>query len=182
MVEFLGNLHPAAVHFPVALIVAAAAAELAASLKKDPGLAGTARVVLAIGADFGVVAVVLGFMASSDTVFAPELKFSLDAHRISGIAAAGMAVLATSLAWGSRSAGAAGPGHAGAEGSSDPARRTLYRVILVLALLAVLIAGYFGAEVSHGPGHLLSNPPPVTSTAPFGKLFLTLFRLNDITQ
>jgi uncharacterized membrane protein len=182
VVEFLGNLHPAAVHFPVALIVVAAAAELAASLKKNPELAGTGRFVLAFGAVFGVVSGVLGFMASSGRVFAPELKFSLDFHRISGIAAAGLAVLATALAWGSRPAGVSAAYDEGAEGSSVSVRRKLYRVILIFAVLAVLLAAYFGAEVTHGPGHLFSNRSPVTITALVGKLFLTLSRLNDITQ
>ncbi len=89
---------------------------MAAGLKKERGLAATARFAPTTGAVFAVISVLLGFMASSGRAFTPEMKFSIDAHRIFGIATAGLSLLAT-----------------------------------------VLAAGYFGAEVTHGPSHLLSK-------------------------
>lgn len=95
--EFLGRLHPLLIHFPIALVIAAALAEGAAIVTADEGWRTVAVENVRAGAVFALLATVAGWRLA----LAPEMEVSplLEWHRWLGTVAAG-AALAAALATG----------------------------------------------------------------------------------
>jgi uncharacterized membrane protein len=143
VIEFLGSLHPAVVHFPIALVVTAAFAEvLHARRRTPPGPSGAALFMLSAAAPFALVSVLFGFAALSGRSFDPGLSAALDLHRVAGVASAAMTALSAGLA-------------ASAGRNGERWRLRAYRVILFLTAAAVAVAGHFGAVLTHGPAYPL---------------------------
>ena len=76
---FIGRLHPLLIHFPIALVIAAALAEIAAMVTRDGGWRTVAVGNLRAGAVFALVATIAGWRLAS----APEMEVSplLEWHR-----------------------------------------------------------------------------------------------------
>ncbi len=142
MIEFLGNLHPAAVHFPIALVVTAAIAEVVQARGRPPGVSNAARFMLAAAAPFALASAILGFAALDGRSFEPEAAAALGIHRIAGVAAAVLTTLSAGLA---ESAARRG----------ERWRVELYRVVLLLTAAEVAVTGHFGAVLVHGPDYPL---------------------------
>lgn len=141
LIGLLGRLHPIAVHFPIALIIVAGFAELCFARTEKPAFGFTARFMLLVASAFAVAAVLLGFAAASGKTFSPDVRNAFTAHRVLGIVTAGLVVLTAGLAHSAANRGEAW-------------RYGLYRVVLVITLVAVVIAAHTGATLTFGPGYL----------------------------
>jgi uncharacterized membrane protein len=140
VIGFLGKLHPLAVHFPIALIVMAGITETLYMRRPSATLASAVRVMLLAAAAFAVVSTALGFAAANSRTFSPGLNVAFGVHRVAGIVTAGVAVLAAALVEGARTLG-------------EEWRWQLYRVVLFIALIAVVIAAHSGATLVFGKGY-----------------------------
>ena len=140
--RFLGRLHPMVVHFPLALIIVAAALESLWFFRKGRGVSRTAMTCLVIGAAAAVLAAWLGWLNAAHEPRGQSVALTLALHRWIGIAAAGTACLALSF--------------------TLPARFHQrwavhgYRWSLLIAAGLVSIGGFFGGELVHGSGYLVA--------------------------
>ncbi len=139
-IGFLGRLHPLAVHFPIALIVMAGLSEALFMWRRNEAFASAARVMLPAAAAFAVISAILGFAAASGRSVPHELGVAFGVHRVLGVVTAGLAVLAAGLAEGARQL----------EGEW---RVKLYRVVLLLAMIAAAIGAHSGATLVFGRGY-----------------------------
>lgn len=98
MLQVLGRLHPLLVHFPIALLLAALAAQgLAARAGRRDGPSEAAFFCLVLGTLGAVASALSGWLfAEHDPPGGPDLLFR---HRWSGVGAAAGAVLTTLAAW-----------------------------------------------------------------------------------
>lgn len=136
LVDFLGRLHPSAVHFPIALFLVAALAEFIMFINPTAGVGGSVRFLVWTGAAGGIVAATLGWLAGG--IRMSDRSEILGLHRWAGT---GIAVGGILLAFLS-----------GAPANS--VKRTVFRVGLAAIALAILFQGYWGAEMSMGPNHM----------------------------
>lgn len=137
--EFVGALHPAVVHFPLALVVVAAMVEVWAILRGSGHISGFAVTAVRFGALFGVAAAVSGWFNPEAAGLVESADLFL--HRWMGIVLAAMLVV---LALG---AGAA------RKRAGQPAVRWWRSALLVGALGAVGV-GSLGGDMVHGEGHI----------------------------
>lgn len=160
LTEFFARTHLVVLHFPIALLIVAAAVELlrALNLKRTathytPGAAGTTMFAFALVACTYTVlsGLVLGF---NDTE-------KVDLHRILGIISAVLVLLA---------AFALLKAHRPVPGSAA----RIYLTLLSLSALAVALTAHFGGELTHGQGYITrpltqifepQTPPPPTAIA-----------------
>ncbi|TAH35968.1 MAG: hypothetical protein EYC70_12020 [Planctomycetota bacterium] len=138
--DFAGRFHPLTVHFPIALLLAAALGELLV-LMGWPGAATGAAFAHRLGTLGALVAAPLGLALAATTEFAPSLQRAVAWHQWLGIAAAGLAAVSLVLAEVSRRGG---PGWT----------RPAYRLLLLAAAGVVAAAGHFGAELIWGSDFL----------------------------
>lgn len=131
--DVIGRLHPVAAHFPIALLLAAAIAELLLLVRPSTGLEVTTRFLVAGGAAGAVVAALLGWTAGGWRL--ADRSETLGLHRWNGTAIAALAILATWLAFRSE-------------------RRTALRAVLIILAVAIVAQGYLGGEMVFGPNHL----------------------------
>ncbi len=139
LADFLGNIHPAAVHFPIALFLVAVLAELCLMLRPGWALEPTVRFLVLTGAAGGIVAAILGWFAGGWRLSDRSETLGLHRWTGTGIAIAGMLAAVAVLR--------APVGKAGAG-------RTGLRILLALIAVAVVLQGYWGAEMSMGPNHM----------------------------
>ncbi|MGD9688685.1 MAG: DUF2231 domain-containing protein [Phycisphaerales bacterium] len=126
---FVGKFHPVIVHFPIALLIVAAFAEL---LVMGGWRAGreTNRLLVPLGALSAVIAVVIGLIAASAEGFTVATVWT---HRLLGILAAACAVLALAF--------------------QALLKERLYRVFLFVAAALTGLAGHFGGLITFGDDH-----------------------------
>lgn len=125
------RLHPATVHFPIALLLVAGLVEALAIGRSSPALASAATVMVRAGAVGAVVAALFGWIHTGLWFGGEPI---MQWHRWTGTSLAIAAPLAAVLA-------------------NRTDRRPL-RVVLFLIALAILVQGYWGGELAHGPNHL----------------------------
>ena len=133
--SFIGNFHPLLVHFPIALVLAAAAAELLVIVTPRQAWRTVAVANIRAGAAMGVVTVLTGWLFASPLM---DANPSLEWHRWVGMAGAagaiGAALLSLRLHVSSR----------------RPA--FVYRVTLFVTALLVAITGHLGGTLVWGAG------------------------------
>ncbi len=127
----LTRLHPATVHFPIALLIVAALVEMLALARSSAPLAQAANVMTVAGAAGAVVAALFGWIHTG-------IWFGGDStmhwHRWTGTGLALAAPLVALLAF--------------------RADRRAFRIVIVLIAAALVAQGYLGAELAQGPDHL----------------------------
>ena len=125
---FLGRLHPVLVHFPIALVLAAAAAELVAMCTRRAAWHVFSVMNLRAGAGMGAITAVAGWALKSAPFIEPTRLLSW--HEWLGAAAAALAIgaAALSLRSGARS----------------------YRVALFAAAAIIALAGHLGGTLVWG--------------------------------
>jgi uncharacterized membrane protein len=135
---FIGRFHPLLIHFPIALVIAAALAEVAAMVTGDEGWRTVAVGNVRAGAVFALLATIAGWRLA----VAPEMESSplLEWHRWLGTVAAGAAVAAALATGGVRRRSALGV-------------RT-YRIALFAAGTLVAVTGHFGGLLVWGANFL----------------------------
>jgi uncharacterized membrane protein len=131
---FIGRLHPLLIHFPIALVIAAVAAEGAAVLTSDRGWRTVADRNVRAGAIFALLAVIAGWRLA----LAPGMESSpvLEWHRWLGTLAAA-ATLAAAVAT---------PGSVG----RSVFRVWMFRVALLFAGALVGLTGHLGGLLVWG--------------------------------
>lgn len=138
--NWLGRMHPAAVHFPIALFLVTGVLEAAARLGRRAWLTDGTRVLVALAALSAVGAATLGWLAMGLPGPVDDLTHSLHRWLGTGIALAGL------VAWWAK------------ERSMRPAAghgdRQLYAAVLGAVVAAILLNAYFGAALTHGVNHL----------------------------
>ena len=132
-----GRLHPLLVHFPIALILGAAAAELVSVATRLPEWHAVAVANLRVGAAFAVASAGAGWLLASSRIV--EASPALEWHRWLGLMAAFAALGAalTTVQSGRRSR-----------------RLRMYRLVLFSAAASVAVAGHFGAVLVWGADFL----------------------------
>lgn len=170
LLRFFGRVHPILVHFPVALILAAAAFELFWLFNRKRRLkAGDRRAVspvafscLALGALMSVIAAGSGWVNADVEPHGSELALTISWHRWLGIAAASLAVIALLLALAARV-------------TKDRAAAALFRLTLLAGAAIVSITGHLGGTLVYGDDYLTgaflkrsapADPPPPPSDPP----------------
>lgn len=136
MASMLKNIHPATVHFPIALLLMAALLEALGALGLvrnteraiELALYGTA-ITAAIAATFGWIHT--GFWLGGDS--------AMHWHRWTGTALVPVAILLAWIAWRTR---------------ADDRCRLALRAGLGIGSLLILAQGYWGSELAHGIDHL----------------------------
>ena len=139
VVRWLGAMHPAAVHFPIALFIVAALLEIAALTLRRPVLTQGTRVIIALAAVSAVAAAALGWFAMG---WPGQDDATHTAHRWLGtsIALLGM------VCWWAKEHWVRRPGRA---------REWLYTGVLTTTAAAVLVNGLLGGMLTHGMRHLM---------------------------
>jgi uncharacterized membrane protein len=131
-----GRFHPLLVHFPIALVLIAAVAELVFLTTRVPEWHMVAAANIRAGAAFAVASAGAGWILASSRIV--EASPILEWHRWLGGAAA-VAAVAAALAT--------------AEMDRRP-KPWLYRIVLFWAAALVAVAGHFGALLVWGADFL----------------------------
>ena len=135
LLRWLGQWHVVVVHFPIALLLTAAAVELWGAWRQFPRPQQATRVCVAVGVAGAVSAATLGWMQAAGAGFASTALF--EAHRwigtATGVCAVGIAV-------------------AGELAMRRPRWSKLFRGLLLIGALLVGIAGHLGGIIVHGTG------------------------------
>jgi len=92
--QFVGRLHPLVLHFPIALLLLAAAVEALRCFRSDPRLARLTVLLLALGAIGALAATGTGWVFANESHPSPDLRSTLLWHRWLGVGVAGLSVLA----------------------------------------------------------------------------------------
>jgi mono/diheme cytochrome c family protein/uncharacterized membrane protein len=143
LLSWLGQFHPPSVHFPIALLAAAAVAELLRLLTGNPTFDAISRYCLWFGAVTALLAGALGWFLGGFRL--TDGSWIMMLHRWLGtstVAGAGLVLI-----WG--------------EGSRRPERhrsRAWFRVALLLEAVLGLITGFFGGAVVFGLDHYAWPP------------------------
>jgi uncharacterized membrane protein len=131
-----GRFHPLLVHFPIALVLIAAVAELVFLTTQFPEWHTVAVANIRAGAAFAIASAGAGWLLASSRIV--EASPALEWHRWLGVAGAVAAVAA-----------------AFTTGDIDrPGRQWLYRIALFSAAALVAVAGHFGAVLVWGADFL----------------------------
>ncbi|SRR5258708_4535212 len=93
-VQLFGRLHPLVLHFPITLLLLAAAVEAVRCFRIDPRLARLTVLLLALGAVGALAAAGTGWIFARELHPEPELRTTLLWHRWLGVSTAVLAVLA----------------------------------------------------------------------------------------
>ena|SRR5690349_16103259 len=135
---FIGRLHPLLIHFPIALVIAAALAEVAVMVTTDERWRTVAVANIHAGAVFALFATIAGWRLA----LAPEMEVSplLEWHRWLGTVAAGAAVAAALATGGVRVRSARGV--------------RIFRTALFGAGTLVAVTGHFGGLLVWGANFL----------------------------
>jgi uncharacterized membrane protein len=133
----IGRLHPALVHFPIALVLIAAVAELVSLTTQFPEWHLVAVANIRAGAVFAVASAGAGWLLASSRIV--EASPVLEWHRWLGLMTA-LAAVTAALATG--------------EIDRPPSRVWRYRIALFSAAGLVAVAGHFGAVLVWGADFL----------------------------
>lgn len=133
----LGRWHPVAVHFPIALLILAAIAELLFLVSRSPLYEDAARFNVLAGTAAAPVAALLGLASASAGADPVAMADTFSTHRALGIATALAAPL---LAYLSETCRGPGRGHL----------RKLYVALLLITAVLVGAAGHFGGKLVYG--------------------------------
>jgi uncharacterized membrane protein len=139
LLRWLGGWHPAAVHFPIALLLTVAFLELVAVMRRKPIYTASNKLLLGIAALGAFIAAPLGWINAG--LPAADDTSALVLHRWIGTALPFFMLL---VWWLKPNAEAAAAGRNG----------PLYAIALSVVTLAILAQAYLGAEVTHGAGHM----------------------------
>jgi uncharacterized membrane protein len=134
----VGRLHPLLIHFPIALVIAAALAESAAILTADDRWRTVAVANVRAGAVFALLAMVAGWRLAKG----PEMELSslLEWHRWLGTVAAAVACAAAFATAGAR--------------RQPMSRVRIYRIALFTAGTLVAVTGHLGGLLVWGANFL----------------------------
>jgi plastocyanin len=138
IIRWLGKFHPPAASFPIALLVAAAVAEVLSTATRRPVFDAANRYCLWFGALAAVLTGTLGWFTGGFRT--TDASWIMMTHRWLGTSADVLTIMTLVLG----------------EVSRRPGRQTVrhwFRVLLVVVALMVLTAGFFGGALVYGIRH-----------------------------
>lgn len=138
LVSWLGSFHPAAVHFPIGLLLAALFAEVMFSVSGNSSYVAAGRFCIRMGALGALLAVALGWFYAGFKL--ADTEALLTTHRWIGTATGLWALLLWALS-------------ARANGREKTAGRGLYRAALLIGAGMVAVNGFYGGLMVHGAEH-----------------------------
>ncbi len=141
--NFLGRLHPLAVHFPVSLLLFAAVLELLTLKNFNSKLRPGINILLIAGVVASIISVILGLLLARNGDYG---KDTLNLHQWTGIATAGFGSLSLFFLF-------------KILGKNRYNLIKPYRAILLLSGVGVCVAGHFGASLTHGNDYLSAAIP-----------------------
>lgn len=135
--QFLGRLHPLVLHFPITLLLLAAASELGRLFHDDVRLGRLTVCLLALGAVGAVAAATTGWIFAHEVHPEPALRAILQTHRWLGIATAILSLLAWAAAhrWSS---------------ATRPALRWIPRLVIWTTAALLVVTAHRGALLVWG--------------------------------
>lgn len=138
-VSYLGKFHPMVVHFPIALLLAAALSEVIGAVRKQERVSVATHYCLLLGTMSAVAGAALGWANAWGTQYSDAVAgFQvLTVHRVLGTAVALASVVCLAVA-------------VRAQRSGDRSTVTLFRVALLMTAVLVGAAGHFGAMLVFG--------------------------------
>ncbi|MEY4103235.1 MAG: hypothetical protein RL461_437 [Planctomycetota bacterium] len=139
--RLVGRLHPLLVHFPIGLVLAAAAVEGWRWWRQERGLSEFTSVAMLLAAVSAVGAVATGWINAWQE--GQDASTTLDLHSWLGTA---MAAVLLAAAWKARRRDEAP--------AAAQARLAPVRVLTVASAFGVGLAGHFGGELVHGDGYV----------------------------
>ncbi len=142
IINFLGHLHPVFVHLPIGFLVLAYVIEYLFKSNKDKSK--LIDFVLVAGILSSLLAALLGWMLSLSGGYEENL---LDWHRYTAIA---VCIVSIALL-------------AYRKYKKEEYRTPYYHAGFHLMMLALLLAGHFGGEMTHGEGYLLDASTDLVS-------------------
>lgn len=163
ILQFLGRLHPLAVHFPIGLLVVALFFESLTIGGKRQSLREGIRLMVFIGAIFAVLSAVLGWLLSSQDDYSGELVLD---HRNIGIATAILAIITTLLLRATQ--------------KGRLLNFLAYRIGLLVTVVFLSIAGHLGATLTHGEDYLTGVLPGEKTSYDTGKTTELLTQLKGV--
>jgi len=138
-VAFLGNFHVVLVHFPIALLIVAAAAESISLVTRSERLHEGSKFFVWVGSLAAVVAATLGWFAADGAAVEAQVE-TLMLHRWIGTAAALWSLVVVGFMVVSTERG-------------TPRSRIAYCLSLVVGAALVGAAGHLGGTLVHGADH-----------------------------
>jgi uncharacterized membrane protein len=150
---FLGWMHPAVVHFPIALLAIAALLEALQILRNTQGLSSATLLLACLAAPAAAIASILGFLLKGYEDTEGPL---VDLHVGLGLGATVAASISATLL---------------AMGRTRPRARWGGRIALGVGALLVLSTGFLGGEMVFGQNHLFgvfTSKPALTMASPDG--------------
>ncbi len=135
--EFLAGFHPIAVHFPIALVIVAALAELVFLWTKQPWIEGAARFCVIIGAIGALGAIVTGLLAEQSSSYRGIYASILEKHEGLGITSVIVIILTAVLSEAAR-------------WKDDARLRLAFRIALLISVVLIGATGYYGGRLVHG--------------------------------
>ena len=131
--NLLTNLHPATIHFPIALLLFAGLAELFFAVRGSERMRSAAEVAAAAGGITASLAALFGWIHTGIWLGGEGV---MQWHRWLGT---GLGIAGPLIAWVALSVGE---------------RRGTFRALLALSAITLLAQGWLGAELGHGADHL----------------------------
>lgn len=141
--DFLGHLHPLAVHFPVALLLFAAILELFTLKKFNSKLRSGIDALIIAGSISAIISAVLGWLLYKNGDYSGSV---LVLHQWIGIATAVLGILTLFFLY-----------QVHKKGKFKQVK--VYRSLLFSTAIGVSIAGHFGANLTHGSDFVSSTLP-----------------------
>ena len=134
---FQGFLHPATVHFPIALLILGALAAVGSFVPGWTSAEATAKFCLFFGATFSVVACVMGWSFADERGYGnwTNTEGEIFWHRLSGIVLAIFSMILLFISWNS---------------SQSSGRKLIWKIGMVLAAVIVGLVGHQGGELTYG--------------------------------
>lgn len=148
--QFMGRLHPLAVHFPVGLLLFAALLELLTLKNFNGKLRPGINLLVWAGVAGAVIAAVLGLLLATIEAYGGS---TLNIHQWTGISTAVLGLVVLYFLYQVTEKGKLGKVKA-------------FRASLFITSLGVAIAGHFGASLTHGDDYLTSTFPWTEKEAP----------------
>lgn len=141
--QFFGRLHPMIVHFPIALLIIALMMEFFTWRGKTTEVRSSIHVLLVVGAVSAIFSMLFGLSLQTQDQYSGDL---IVIHQWAGIATAVLATVTAFL-------------HRISVRRGKVFFLRWYRAALIFTVLAVTLAGHYGASLTHGADFLTAVLP-----------------------
>jgi len=155
--RFVGRLHPLVVHFPVALLLFTALFELITIKHYHSPLRPGIQLLLLGGIITSLIAAIFGILLSGNAEYGDNLLL----HELFGISTAILGVILWFL-------------HQRILEKNEVRYIKIYRCGLFIAAIGILLAGHYGATLTHGEDYLSNTLPWTENYEPVEKMELDI--------